>query len=99
MAVDQASSVTLLARPTSSPISASTMAANTVAISLGWGQGVDAGPIADGAGFDAYRVRTTASPGIADGATMSSTGGTYSFAQTQDHGAMDALQQQHESSP
>ena len=67
------------------------MAANTVAISLGWGQGVDAGPIADGAGFDAYRVRTTTNPWIADGATMSSTGGTYSFAQTQDHGAMDAL--------
>jgi molybdopterin-containing oxidoreductase family iron-sulfur binding subunit len=67
------------------------MAANTLAIALGWGQGADAGPIADGAGFDAYPVRTTTAAWIADGATMSSTGGTYSFAQTQDHGAMDAL--------
>ncbi|HAC08426.1 MAG TPA: molybdopterin oxidoreductase, partial [Phycisphaerales bacterium] len=67
------------------------MAANTLAIALGWGQGADAGPIAENAGFDAYPVRTTTASWIADGATMSSTGGTYAFAQTQDHGAMDAL--------
>ena len=67
------------------------MAANTLAIALGWGQGADAGPIAENAGFDAYPVRTTTAAWIADGATMSSTGGTYAFAQTQDHGAMDAL--------
>ncbi|MAD19888.1 MAG: molybdopterin oxidoreductase [Planctomycetaceae bacterium] len=67
------------------------MAAGTLAISLGWGQGEDAGPIAADAGFDAYPVRTTTASWIADGATISSTGGTYSFAQTQDHGAMDAL--------
>ena len=67
------------------------MSEHTVAISLGWGQGPDSGSIADGAGFDAYPIRTTKNAWIATGATMSPTGGRYAFAQTQDHGAMDAL--------
>ena len=67
------------------------MSEHTVAISLGWGQGPDSGSIANGAGFNAYPIRTTKNPWIATGATMSPTGGRYAFAQTQDHGAMDAL--------
>lgn len=67
------------------------MDVSTVAISLGWGRGEAAGPIGDGAGFDAYAIRTSDNPWIAPVASIASTEGTYLLAQTQDHGAADAL--------
>ena len=67
------------------------MDVSTVAISLGWGRGEAAGPIGDGAGFNAYTLRTSDAPWIASLAGIEAAGGTYPLAQTQDHGAADAL--------
>ncbi|MEE2972753.1 MAG: Fe-S-cluster-containing hydrogenase, partial [Planctomycetota bacterium] len=68
------------------------MAPNTAAMAIGWGRGEAAGPIGAGAGFDAYPLRTVANPWIGTGASVVPTGGAaYAFAQTQDHGAADAL--------
>ena len=67
------------------------MERHTVAIAIGWGRGEDAGPVGANAGFDAYPLRTTTSPWIVGGVTVAGTGATYAFAQTQDHGAVDAL--------
>ncbi len=65
-------------------------AANCATIALGYGRGEVAGRIANGAGFDAYPLRTVAAHGAVS-ATVSATGATYAFAHTQDHGAADAL--------
>ena len=67
------------------------MDVSTIAISLGWGRGEAAGPIGDGAGFDAYRIRSSDKPWIAPVSDVRTTGETYLLAQTQDHGAVDAL--------
>ena len=66
------------------------MAPNTAAMALGWGRGEAAGPIGDGAGFDAYPLRTVATPDR-HRHRGSDRRATYAFAQTQDHGAADAL--------
>ncbi len=65
-------------------------AEHCASIALGYGRGEVAGRIAAGAGFNAYALRTVAGLGMAK-VTVAKTGGTYSFAHTQDHGAADAL--------
>ena len=67
------------------------MDTKTVALAIGWGRGEAAGPVGDNAGFNAYPLRTSAQPWIISGATIVATGAKYAFAQTQDHGALDAL--------
>ena len=67
------------------------MAPGTIAMAIGWGRGEAAGPVGDSAGFDAYPLRTSSASWIVPGATVKATGAKYSFAQTQDHGALDAL--------
>lgn len=62
----------------------------SLGIALGYGRGAVAGPIADGAGFNAYSIRP-AGAGFVAGATVSRTGSTYELARTQDHGAANAL--------
>ena len=69
------------------------MAERTIALSLGWGRTEAAGQLANGAGFNAYTVRTTAQPDIIPDVQVASTGGTYEFAHTQDHGTADSLMQ------
>ena len=64
---------------------------HTIGMTLGWGHAEDVGPIAGGAGFDAYPIRTSATPWIMAGVDVKDTGRDYAFAQTQDHGAVDAL--------
>lgn len=66
------------------------MNASTVSLTLGWGRGAEAGPIANGAGFNAYALRTTMAPDIVS-ISLANTGEHYDFAHTQDHGALDAL--------
>jgi Fe-S-cluster-containing dehydrogenase component len=61
------------------------IADQVVAIALGYGRH-GAGHVADGAGFDAYPLRTIAAPWFAGGATVTKTGRTYRLATTQDHG-------------
>jgi molybdopterin-containing oxidoreductase family iron-sulfur binding subunit len=65
-------------------------AEDCASIAFGYGRGEAAGRVAAGAGFNAYALRTTAALGMAK-ATVSRTGGSYTFAHTQDHGASDAL--------
>ncbi len=67
------------------------MERRTLAIALGWGRGEAAGPIGMNAGFNAYPLRTAAASWIVPGVTVAATGRKYAFAQTQDHGAADAL--------
>ncbi len=59
-------------------------------IALGYGRGEAGGRIANGAGFNAYPLRTSASLGLAK-ASVSKSSGSYPFAHTQDHGVADAL--------
>jgi molybdopterin-containing oxidoreductase family iron-sulfur binding subunit len=63
---------------------------STVSLTLGWGRGAEAGRVADGAGFNAYTLRTTGAPDVAS-ISVANTGERYDFAHTQDHGAVDAL--------
>jgi molybdopterin-containing oxidoreductase family iron-sulfur binding subunit len=63
---------------------------NCATIALGYGRGEAGGRIANGAGFNAYPLRTTTALGGSK-ASISKTGSTYAFAHTQDHGAADAL--------
>ena len=60
----------------------------SVSVSLGYGRN-GAGRVGRGVGFNAYALRTSASPDIAVGLKMSRTGRTYSLACTQDHFTMD----------
>lgn len=64
---------------------------HTIALALGWGRGPDAGRIADGAGFNAYKVRTSTAPDIISGAQLTNISERYDFAHTQDHGTADAI--------
>ena len=64
---------------------------HTISLALGWGRGPDAGQIADGAGFNAYVVRTSSAPDIITEVQIANTGEQYEFAHTQDHGAADAI--------
>jgi len=60
----------------------------SVVVTLGYGR-TRAGRVADGAGFDAYKLRTTAAPDFASGLTLKKTGETYLLACTQHHGSLD----------
>ncbi len=62
----------------------------TVGAALGYGR-TAGGPVADGAGFDTYRLRTTAGPYHAPGASLTPTGARYLLATTQDHHAIDTV--------
>jgi molybdopterin-containing oxidoreductase family iron-sulfur binding subunit len=59
-------------------------------IALGYGRGEVAGRIANGAGFNAYPLRSTSNLGGGK-ATFTKVEGSYIFAHTQDHGVADAL--------
>jgi molybdopterin-containing oxidoreductase family iron-sulfur binding subunit len=65
-------------------------AEDCASIALGYGRGDAAGRVATGAGFNAYPLRTTEAFGAVK-ASLSKTGGSFTFAHTQDHGATDAL--------
>ncbi len=55
---------------------------NSVTITLGYGR-KRAGRVGTAQGFDAYALRTTATPWIASGVTIKKTGATYKLASTQ----------------
>jgi MoCo/4Fe-4S cofactor protein with predicted Tat translocation signal len=57
---------------------------NSVTVYLGQGRR-KAGRVGTGTGFDAYAIRSSASPLIATGATITKTGDTYEFAVTKSH--------------
>ncbi|MCB1127080.1 MAG: 4Fe-4S dicluster domain-containing protein, partial [Verrucomicrobiae bacterium] len=57
---------------------------HTVGLALGFGR-KRAGRVAQGAGFDAYPLRTTKARHLASGAKLSLTGRTYPLSCTQDH--------------
>jgi MoCo/4Fe-4S cofactor protein with predicted Tat translocation signal len=65
-------------------------AADSITIALGYGRKA-AGKVADGAGFDAYMLRTAGAMGFAGGASVQKTGGTYALSCTQDHHAIDLI--------
>jgi molybdopterin-containing oxidoreductase family iron-sulfur binding subunit len=60
----------------------------TVALTLGYGR-TAAGRIGDGVGVDVYRLRSSAAPDLAPGATMARTGARRPLATTQEHGSME----------
>ena len=60
----------------------------SVTVPLGYGR-TDAGRVADGAGFDAYPLRTWSAQSIGLGLKLHKTGRTYKLATTQDHHAID----------
>lgn len=57
---------------------------NSVTVHLGYGR-TAAGRVAEGAGFDAYRLRTSTTPWIGTGLGVTKTSSTYSLASTQNH--------------
>ncbi len=60
----------------------------SLTLALGYGRrGV--GRIADGVGFDAYRLRRSDALWSTEGVTLARTGETYKLASTQDHGSME----------
>jgi len=61
----------------------------SVTVNLGYGRD-DSGPVAQGAGFDAYKLRTWDHRDIGEGLKVVPTGKTYKLATTQDHHAIDA---------
>jgi MoCo/4Fe-4S cofactor protein with predicted Tat translocation signal len=64
--------------------------AGSAAIALGYGRGFE-GRVCNGAGFNAYVLRTSGTMGFAGGASISNTGETYVLASTQDHHAPDTV--------
>ncbi len=61
---------------------------NSISIALGYGRRV-VGRVGTGAGFDAYQLRTSATPFIATGASVRVTGKSYPLAVTQEHGTLE----------
>lgn len=61
---------------------------DSVSIFLGWGRELEHCKVADGAGFNAYPLRTTAQSAVLSGATVAPGSGTYSLVCTQEHGTM-----------
>jgi len=59
-----------------------------VALPLGFGR-ENLGRVADGVGFDAYKLRSSDSFYFAGGATLTPTGQSVELANTQDHGSME----------
>jgi molybdopterin-containing oxidoreductase family iron-sulfur binding subunit len=64
------------------------MADGVVALTLGYGR-QQAGRIANGVGFDAFRVRASTAPGFDSGVTLSRRGSTQPLSATQHHGSME----------
>ncbi len=64
------------------------VARDCVALSLGWGR-LRIGAVGAGAGFDAYPLRSLATPWTATGLTVRRTGGEHEFATTQEHDSME----------
>lgn len=64
------------------------MADHTLGLALGYGR-ARAGRVGKGCGFDAYRLRTSASPGFAVGARVRSLGRTYPISCTQSHWSLE----------
>ncbi len=62
--------------------------ANSVALTLGYGRSA-AGGVGNGAGFDAYRLRSSDHYHFANGLEIKKTGGRYPLAGTQDHYLID----------
>ncbi|MHC4219538.1 MAG: TAT-variant-translocated molybdopterin oxidoreductase [Planctomycetota bacterium] len=62
----------------------------SVILPLGWGRQA-AGTVGVGAGFDFYPLRSSEAMEYAAGATIEKTRGSYTFAITQDHHALDAV--------
>ncbi len=63
-------------------------AADSITVHLGYGRR-RAGHVANGAGFNAYRLRTAAAPWLANGLAISKTGGVYPLSSTQEHWRME----------
>jgi len=61
---------------------------NSVSIALGYGRTV-IGRVGLDTGFDAYKLRTSATPYIATGASIRVTGKSYPLGITQEHGALE----------
>jgi MoCo/4Fe-4S cofactor protein with predicted Tat translocation signal len=64
------------------------LASYTLVVSLGYGRRV-CGRIGQGAGFDAYPLRTSAAPNTATGVTLRLTGESLVLANTQEHWSME----------
>jgi len=64
------------------------MADNVIGLALGYGRW-KAGRVGNRAGYNAYRLRTSAQPCIATGATLSDTGRVHPLSTTQNHWAME----------
>ncbi len=64
--------------------------AGSVTLSLGYGRELP-GPVAAGAGFDFYKLRTSQSMGYASGARVTRASGSYVLAITQDHHAVGTV--------
>lgn len=60
----------------------------TIVLPLGYGR-ANSGRVGQGAGFNAYAVRTSATPAVATGATLVLTGERYALANTQEHWSME----------
>ncbi|MEI6053187.1 MAG: 4Fe-4S dicluster domain-containing protein, partial [Opitutaceae bacterium] len=60
----------------------------TVVVALGYGR-TQSGHIGTGAGFSAYKLRTSATPGFVTGATLTTTGERMKLANTQEHWSME----------
>ncbi|MCH9031562.1 MAG: TAT-variant-translocated molybdopterin oxidoreductase [candidate division Zixibacteria bacterium] len=60
----------------------------TVMLALGYGR-KDIGRVADGVGFDTYKLRSSSAPYFESGASLSKTGESYPLSSSQDHGAME----------
>ncbi|MSR28664.1 MAG: 4Fe-4S dicluster domain-containing protein [Phycisphaerales bacterium] len=66
--------------------------AGTVSLALGYGRsGAGVGAVAEAAGFNAFKLRTTNTLDWAPTLSIERTGEKYAVAHTQDHGAADAL--------
>jgi len=71
-------------------------AEGSVALALGYGRR-RTGHVGTGSGFNAYKLRTSASPGFSIGATIEKIPATYHLAITQEHNSMEARAQVRES--
>ena len=61
---------------------------NSVSVALGYGR-TRTGRVGTGTGFDAYKLRTTAAPYFATGASVRVTGKEHQLAVTQEHGVLE----------
>jgi molybdopterin-containing oxidoreductase family iron-sulfur binding subunit len=65
-------------------------AVGSITLPLGYGRAAAAGKVADGAGFDTYRLRIAAAPDIVTGVKVSGGGRHYDLATTQDRHAIQS---------